>query len=85
MGDRKKCPKQKNNRSPHKKELKDIDEMEETQIPAAEFKIMVIRILKDHRGRTDDLTEKLKKEIVSVKKDISKQPPRYGTNPSTPQ
>ena len=35
-----------------------------------EFKTMVIRMLKDLRGRTDDLSENLNKEIVSIKRDI---------------
>ena len=47
-----------------KKELKGINEMEVTKIPDLEFKIMVIRKLKDLRGRMDDLN----KEIVNIKR-----------------
>ena len=52
------------------KQLKEIDEIEVTQIPYAEFKIMVVRTLKDLQGRIDDLSENLSKERVSIKKDI---------------
>ena len=35
--------------SPRKKDLKEVDELETTKIPDAEFKITVIRMLKDLR------------------------------------
>ena len=68
-GDKEKCPKQKNKRKP-KEKLNKLDEMEATKIPDAEFKIIVIRMLKDLRGGMDDLSENLNKEIVSIKNDI---------------
>lgn len=40
-------------------ELKDIDEIEAAQIPGTEFRIMVIRMLKSHRRRIDDLSENI--------------------------
>ena len=39
-------------------------------IPDAEFKTVVIRTLKDLRGRLGDISENLNKEIVSIKKYI---------------
>ena len=48
---------------------KELDEMESTKIPDAEFKTVVIKMLKDIRGRMDDFTENLNKEIVRVKKE----------------
>ena len=44
--------------------------MEATQIIDAMFKIMVIRMLKDLRGKIDDLSETLNREIVGIKKNI---------------
>ena len=43
------------------KELKDIDEMEATQKPGTESKIMIRRALQDLKGRMDDLSENLKR------------------------
>ena len=40
---------------------KELNEMEATEIPDVEFKTMVIRMLKDHRERMDDLSENLKR------------------------
>ena len=44
--------------------------MEATKIPDAEFKTMVIKMLKDLRGGMDDPSENLNKEMVKMKKDI---------------
>ena len=44
--------------------------MEATKTPDSEIKTMVIRMLRDLRGRMDDLSENLNKEIVSIKKNI---------------
>ena len=45
--------------------------MKATQIPDTQFKIMVIRMLKTLRGGTEDLSENLNKETISIlKKDI---------------
>ena len=49
---------------------KELNEIEATKIPNAEFRTMVIRMLKNPRGRMDDFSENLNKEIVSMKKDI---------------
>ena len=45
-------------------------EMEASKILDTEFKTMVMRMLKDLRGRMDSLNENLNKEIVNIKKDI---------------
>ena len=52
------------------KELKDIDEMETTQKPGTESKIMIRRALQDLKGRMDDLSENLNKETVIIKRDV---------------
>lgn len=39
-------------------------------MPDVEFKTMVIRMLMDQRGRIDDLSKKLNKNIVKIEKDI---------------
>ena len=44
--------------------------MEATKIPNVQFKRMVIRMLRDLRGRMDDLSNNLNQEVVSIKKDI---------------
>ena len=44
--------------------------MEATQTPDAEFKTMVIRIVKDLREKVDDLSENLNKQRESINKDI---------------
>ena len=43
---------------PQKKELNEMDEMKATKISEAEFKRMIIRMLKNLRGRMDDLSKK---------------------------
>ena len=48
----------------------ELNEMEETKILDAEFKIMIVRMLKDVRERMDDLSQNLNKETVNIKKDI---------------
>ena len=40
---------------------KELNEMEATEIPDVEFKTMVIRMLKNLKGRMDDLSENLKR------------------------
>ena len=47
---------------------KELSEMKVSNLPNMEFKMMVIRVLKLLRRRTEELTEYLKKEIVSIKK-----------------
>ena len=79
MDDKEKCPKQKKNKNKNKKQKSPqkfirrlyiyIYIMEATQIPDAELKIMVIRMVKKLRGRIDDLTENINKEIASTKED----------------
>ena len=49
---------------------KDLNEMETTKKPDAEFEAMVKKMFKNHRGRMDDLSENLNKEIVIIKKEI---------------
>ena len=48
----------------------ELNEMEETKILDAEFKTMVIIMLKNLKGRINNLSENLNKEIASIKKDI---------------
>ena len=47
---------------------KELNKMEATKIPDAEFKTMVIRMLKELRKRMDDLIENLNQERISIKK-----------------
>ena len=55
----------------HKKSPeKELNEMEATKIPGEDFKTRVIQMLKDLRGRMDDLSENINKERVSTKKDM---------------
>ena len=54
-------------KSPEKKEL---NEMEANNLPDTEFKTMLIRMLKELRGRMDELSDNVNTEIVSLKKDI---------------
>ena len=42
---------------------KGLNELEATKIPGEDFNIIVIRMLQDLRGRTDDLSENFNKEI----------------------
>ena len=56
---KKKVPNKRTTEIPRKR--KEIDKMEANQIPDAEFKIIVIRMHKDLRGRMDDLSENLKR------------------------
>lgn len=49
---------------------KELNEMEATKLPDAEFKTMVIRMFEDLRGTIDDLNENLNEEAVSSKRDI---------------
>ena len=39
-------------------------------MPDAEFRTMIIRMVKDLKGRMHDLGENLNKDIVSTEKDI---------------
>ena len=47
-----------------------LNEMKASSLRDTEFKALVMRILNEFRRRTNDLSEKLNKEIVSIKKDI---------------
>ena len=44
-----------------KSQDKELNEMETTKMPDAEFKTVEIRMLQDPRGRTDDLSENIKR------------------------
>ena len=44
--------------------------MEISNLPVAEFKTLVIRMLKELRGGTDGLSENYNKDIRSIKKEI---------------
>ena len=44
--------------------------MEASNLPDTKYKTMVIRILKELRGRIDELSENFNKKIVSIKQDI---------------
>ena len=44
--------------------------MEASKLPETEFKVMVIRMLNELMGKIDEHKENLKREIVSIKKDI---------------
>ena len=44
--------------------------METSTLPDTKYKTMVIRILKELRGRIDELSENFNKKIVSIKQDI---------------
>ena len=63
-------PQIKKKKKQEKSPEKELNEMEATKIPVAEFKTMVIRMLKDLRTRMDGLSEHLNNEIISVKNDI---------------
>ena len=45
-----------------------LNEMEASNLPKTEFKIMVIKMLNELRGRMDEHNENLNREIVSMKK-----------------
>ena len=47
-----------------------LNEMEASNLPETEFKIMVIRMLNELRRRMDEHNENLNREIVSMKKNI---------------
>ena len=42
--------------------------METSNLPHAEFKTMIIRMLNELRGRVEEFTKNFKKEIESMKK-----------------
>ena len=52
---------------------KQLNEMESTNIPDAEFKIIGLRMPKERQGRMNDLSENLNKERVIIK-GIKKNP-----------
>ena len=58
------------NKEQTKSPEKELNETEATKILDAEFKIMIVRMLKDVRERMDDLSQNLNKETVNIKKDI---------------
>ena len=45
-----------------------LKEMEGSKLSETEFKIMVIRMLSELRGRIDEHNENFNREIVSIKK-----------------
>ena len=47
-----------------------LNEMEASNLPKKEFKIMVIRMLNELRGRMDEHNENFNRETVSIKKNI---------------
>ena len=47
---------------------KELNKMEASNLPDAEFKTLVIRMLIEIRGGIDHLSENFNKEIVSIKK-----------------
>ena len=49
---------------------KQLEEMEESNIPDTEFKTIVIRMLKKFRGRMAELSENLNKNKINIEKDI---------------
>lgn len=60
MGRQRKFPKRENKRNPQGEKNK-MNEMEATKTQDVEFKTMVIRTLKDLRGRMDGISENLSK------------------------
>ena len=51
-------------REQEKSQLKELNDTEATKIPDAGFKTMVIKMLKDLKGRVNDLSDNLNKEIT---------------------
>ena len=49
---------------------KELNEREASNLPGIEFKTMVIRMLKEHNGRINEINGNLTKEIENIKKDI---------------
>lgn len=47
---------------------KELNKMEASNLPDAAFKVMVIRMLNELRGRVDGISETFNKEIGSLKK-----------------
>ena len=47
-----------------------LNEIEASNLPETEFKVMIIKMLNEHMGRMDEHNENLNREIVSIKKDI---------------
>ena len=49
--------------------------MEANNLPDTELKALVIKMLREHRGRADEPSENFNKEITSKRKDI--KPTKY--------
>lgn len=49
---------------------RELNEVEASILSDMEFKIQVIKTLNKHKGRIDNLTENINKEIISIKMDI---------------
>ena len=56
----------------------ELNAMEANNIPDTEFKVIVVKMLKELRGRMNELSENLNKYIVNIKKPqkVSKEPVR---------
>ena len=51
---------------------KELCKMETRNLPDAEFKTLVIRVLNELRGRVDDLSKNFNKELGNIKKEDRK-------------
>ena len=49
-------------------QMKELNEMQVSNLPDTKLKTMVIRMLKERRRRIDKHSENLNKEIVNIKK-----------------
>lgn len=49
---------------------RELNEVEASILSDMEFKTQVIKMLNKHKGRIDNLTENINKEIISIKMDI---------------
>ena len=62
---------------------KELNKMEASNLPDIEFKILVIRMLSELRGRVDELSDNFNKEIKNIKieiENIKKEPVRNKEN-----
>lgn len=65
MKDKEHAPKE----GQRKAQVKELNKMEESNVPNMEFKAMLIRILMELKGRMDKFSENFNKETVSIKKE----------------
>ena len=49
---------------------KELNKMETSKLPDAEFKTLIVRMLSELRGRADELSENFSKEIGNIKMEI---------------